>query len=123
MKSLQASPKQHAYPYKRRITKRRLKKRRRKSGRKKWLKKVQALLETNGKKVSIRTLQKVPKRKLARYLRKHFTPEEIAEYIPLTLVYSKHGPLLKLRDLPRTNQRSTLTSKWNPSGLNQESAA
>jgi len=77
---------------------------------------VQKMLNTKGLYLSLAALRKVPKPKLVRYIQRNFTPEEVAEYLPVRLVFkhqdmtSTEENLVNVNPLTLTPRETTVNS-------------
>lgn len=72
---------------------------------------VQQLLRTKGVFLSLPALRKVSRTNLIRYIRRHFTPEEVAPYLPPHLVFKN----LSAKNIEKKNIASSSVSKEIPS--------
>lgn len=64
---------------------------------------VQKLLRSKNIRVTIKQIKRTPKRKIVRYIKRKFTPEEVAVYLPACLIFGKE----KLRKLTKKSRKKT----------------
>lgn len=64
---------------------------------------VQKLLRSKNIRVTIKQIKRTPKRKIVRYIKGKFTPEEVAVYLPARLIFGKE----ELRKLTKKSRKKT----------------